>query len=141
MCRYLLVYHSKPESEDQMLDDLGRILADNEVDTESTQHFMLAVSEAFTNALVHGNLRDASKLIKLDLRVNKREITADIRDQGRGGLERISTRKPPTPLAESGRGIDLIQHYASNAEFSEDDSGGLIVTIRQTRHTEQKIKG
>jgi len=138
---YTLVYSSVPESEDQMINDLDRIMTANRVDTDIRRCISLAVSEAFANAVTHGNLQNPAKLVKIDLQVNKSEIIADVRDEGRGGLERIKARKPAAPLAESGRGIDLMKHSVSSVDFRESDSGGLIVSIRLVRQTEQKMNG
>ena len=116
-----------------MLDDLDQILADNGVEPRTAQSFRLAVSEAFTNALIHGNRKDSSKTVKIGLKLNEHEIVADIIDEGQGGLGRVSNRDPIELLAETGRGIDLIKHFATVAEFREDDAGGLVVTIRLDR--------
>ena len=119
-----------------MLDDLDQILADNRVEPRTAQSFRLAVSEAFTNALIHGNRKDSSKSVKISLKLNEHEIVADIIDEGQGGLGRVRNRDPIELLSETGRGIDLIKHFATVAEFREDDEGGLVVTIRIDRKGE-----
>jgi anti-sigma regulatory factor (Ser/Thr protein kinase) len=94
------------------------------------------VSEAFTNALVHGNKKDSSKTIKIILKLNQHEILADIIDEGQGGLGRVHSRNPIGLLDETGRGIDLIKHFATVAKFKEDETGGLVVTIKLEREGE-----
>ncbi len=132
MAEYRFAYQSVSESEEIMLDDLEAVLRKHQIEASLHHRFVLAVSEAFTNALVHGNAYDPKKEIRMRLEVNEFEVTADISDEGRDGLARVGRKKPPALLAEGGRGIDLIRHYASRVEFSETDSGGLNVTIGMT---------
>lgn len=133
-------YPSVLESEEKLLDDLSNSLETSGVDTETTQAVMMAVSEAFTNALIHGNKHDPSKDIKFELNINEVEVVADIIDQGTRGLENIAHRKPPEPLSENGRGINLIRHYADEAEFSSPEGGGLKVAMKfKRRQSLEKI--
>jgi len=136
MSTYILSYPSIAESEEKMLDDLDQILVDNGIEPRTAQSFRLAVSEAFTNALVHGNKKDSSKTIKITLKLNEDEILADISDEGQGGLGRVHNRNPIGLLDETGRGIDLIKHFATVANFREDHTGGLVVTIKLDREGE-----
>lgn len=130
MPHYEHTYPSVSDSEDQMLDEVMVILETNRVAEELCNHILLAVSEAFTNALVHGNRRDPGKEIKLILHINESDLSADIIDQGQGGLERIEHRRPASVLSECGRGVDLMRHYAGDLRFTEMPDGGLKVTLK-----------
>ena len=133
MDEYTFEYASVLESETRMLDDLVDVLSSHGVVEGEAQAFMVVVSEAFTNALEHGNRRNPNKIIRLDLRVNEMAVAADITDQGSGGLERIRTHQPPGLMAENGRGLDLIRHYATECAFRESESGGLVVSVHLVR--------
>ncbi|RME21521.1 MAG: ATP-binding protein [Candidatus Zixiibacteriota bacterium] len=137
MPQYAFVYRSVGAAEGKMLDDLAAVVRENNIDERAANRFTLAVSEAFTNALLHGNRRDPTKEIRIEIDVNEREIHADIRDEGRNGLARIAARRPPAITSENGRGIDLITHYAEQVRFDETPSGGLIVSLRFTRSTDK----
>lgn len=126
-------YPSTPESVGKMLDDVTAVLNTEEVDSRLIRRALLAVSEAFTNALIHGNKLQGHRLIKIRLAVNETDVVADISDTGKGGLESIRNKRPATPDSESGRGIDLIKHFASSTEFTEGPDGGLQVTLRFLR--------
>lgn len=138
MAQYNLSYSSIMSSEDCMLDDLENILSENEVDIESGRRFMLVVSEAFNNAMMHGNRLDASKQIKLSLSINRTRLKADIVDQGVQGLKAIRNKLPCDILSESGRGIDLIRHYADEVDFAEDTKGNLRTTVKIFRTATNK---
>lgn len=122
-------YPSTPESVGVMLDDLTAVLSAAQVDQGLIRRMLLAVSEAFTNALIHGNNLQPHKLISVRLVVNETQVVADISDTGKGGLQRIENKGPVTPESESGRGIDLIRHFASSTNFRETTAGGLQVTL------------
>ncbi len=132
MPRYAFDYPSRSDSEARAMDDLFGLLEEHQIPHELRQHFALAVSEAFTNALVHGNRRQAEKIIHLEVEINDDLLSADITDEGSGGLDRIANRSTAGLLAEGGRGIDLIRHY-TDASFSETPNGGLRVTIVMNR--------
>jgi len=130
MAVYNLCYPSVVESEQQMLKDLDKILRENSVNDAIAHNFVLIVSEAFTNALVHGNHLNPDKEINMVINVNGNVLSADIEDHGQDGLKKIKNKLPPALLSEGGRGIDIIKHYANLVEFVETESGGLLISIK-----------
>lgn len=130
MPKYEFTYPSVIESEARMLKDILKVLEKNEVVGLIKHSIMVVISEAFTNALTHGNQLDANKQINLVVDINKNEIVADITDEGQGGLGKIQSRQPSRMWAESGRGLGIIGHYASSFRFEETATGGLKVSIR-----------
>ena len=140
MIEYTFIYSSTVESSGKMLDDLDRVIAQHGIEPATAGHLRLTVSEAFTNAVLHGNNLDPDKLVKVGLQVDESGISADITDQGSGGLTRIRGRKPPEPLAENGRGVDLIEYFADRARFWEEVDGALVVSISFERDKEEEGK-
>lgn len=129
IARLTRVYPTIGESEDRMLDELALFLDEIDLDTTLRHSLMLCISEAFTNALKHGNKWDELKQIWLNVEVNDETVSADITDQGSGGLAAIGRRSHPEILAESGRGVDFIYRYCPNAELREVEGGGLQVRM------------
>lgn len=130
MAEYEFSYASRLESEDQMLDDIQAVLELHQIVGGCAWRFTLVVSEAFTNALVHGNNSDPERLVKLKVWVNELEIIADISDEGTGGLDCLARRsKSGELLAESGRGISFMERYADRMEYRQSPSGGLVVSL------------
>lgn len=129
MATYRFVFGSDRENEGPMLDQLQELLHKHGVDNDCRHRLLQAVSEAFTNALLHGNQLHPDKKVRLGLQINEQWVRADISDDGEGALERIATRSRPPEWSENGRGIDLIRHYADEARFLESPSGGLTVEI------------
>ncbi len=138
MTTYSFTYYSIPESEDMMLDDIEGILLKNNIECDLSHAAKLSISEGFTNAMIHGNLCTPHKKIIIEIEVNLENLRIDIMDEGEKGIEKINNRKAPEPLAEAGRGINLIQHYSPKVIFEEMESGGLKVTMIFDRNNEKK---
>lgn len=110
--------------------DLCLFLDQSDIGLRTRQQFLLIVSEAFTNALIHGNKSDPAKKIKVHIHINSKALFADIIDQGLEGLTRIRNKRSADLLAESGRGIDLMKHYCDKVKFMETRESGLKVRLR-----------
>jgi anti-sigma regulatory factor (Ser/Thr protein kinase) len=138
---FTMMYPSVADSEDRMLDDLGNFLDQFSLDPALRHGLTLCLSEAFTNALKHGNQWDRTKKVYVNVSINAEAIVADITDEGRGGLAAVQNRPRPEVLAESGRGIDFIYRFCPAAELSEVDGGGLRVrlTMKLKTHNERTI--
>jgi len=119
-----------------MLDDLDEICVHWDLPERLRYRLKLVVSEAFCNAIVHGNELDPGKQVKLRLSLNENGLTADIIDQGYSGLRRLESRREAPALADHGRGIELMRHYADSIEFSQTPEGFLQVTLRLERQRE-----
>jgi len=128
-----LIYSSVPESEGRMLDDVEAIVDREELEEPTRHSFLLAVSEAFTNALLHGNGFDPGKEIMICVSITEEAATADIIDQGFEGLTSVFDSQPRGYLADGGRGIELIRHFAEEVKFAATETGGLKVTVRFDR--------
>lgn len=91
-------------------------------DDEFYARLMLTVSEAATNAVVHGNELDASKKATIVAEADEYTLTVTTTDEGAGFVP----EEVPNPLAEenllktSGRGVFLMQEYADETEYQND---------------------
>ncbi len=129
MSKYSFTYPSVAESVEAALDDLQVVLDRHDIEVGLGRKVLLVLSEAVTNAVVHGNGGDDSKQINVLLAVNETEIVADIIDQGKDGINQIRGKRPAALDAESGRGVDLMRHFASDVRFAETGEGGLRATV------------
>ena len=122
-----------------MLERLQAVLEDNLVSPSDRRKFMLAVSEAFSNALIHGNELNPEKKIRVQLRINEYALSADIIDQGQEGLKKIQSPRETDLLSDGGRGLRLLMHCADNVTFEEMENGGLKVTVQLARKSMAQI--
>ncbi|HET8865179.1 MAG TPA: ATP-binding protein [Gracilimonas sp.] len=113
------------EKVEGLLNDLQSELGFND---EFYARLMLAVSEAATNGIVHGNQLDESKSLEITAFQDGNLLIFETRDEGEG----FDPDTLPDPLAEenllktSGRGVFLMEEYADRVEYSE---GGTRLTL------------
>lgn len=126
-------YCSNEQAIDRVVDDVNRHLDREQISAEERYPFVLAISEALANAVIHGNGKRPEKTVRVSISVDERMMFADIIDEGQGGLDRIRQRKPSTLKDKGGRGIDLIEHFATSVGYLQTTNGGLKVEIRVER--------
>ncbi|MCK4460479.1 MAG: ATP-binding protein [candidate division Zixibacteria bacterium] len=139
MSCYQWEFFSVTASGEAMLERLQAILEDNLVSPSDRRKFMLAVSEAFNNALIHGNELNPKKTIRVQLCINEDALSADIIDQGQEGLKKIQSPRETDLLSEGGRGVRLMMYCADNVKFEQIENGGLKVTVQLVRKSIAKI--
>ncbi len=82
----------------------------------------VAVEEALTNAMQHGNRDDPDKTVTLEYAVEPDSVLIEIEDQGLGfdpGAVPDPTRDENVDIP-SGRGIMLIRAYMTEVSFSTE---------------------
>lgn len=99
-----------------------------EFNDDDFARIMLTLSEAATNAIVHGNKENPNKKVTIRSTVSNGELIITVKDEGAG----FDPDKIPDPLKEEnllnigGRGVYLIEEYADNLQF-EDNGTKLIM--------------
>jgi serine/threonine-protein kinase RsbW len=84
-------------------------------------NMLVAITEAVTNAIYHGNAEDATKKVIVAYTVDNGKLTFKISDQGVG----FDFYNLPDPTSnenvekESGRGIFLMKHLSDQLIFSD----------------------
>jgi serine/threonine-protein kinase RsbW len=98
-----------------------RAMVCNGYDPETTFGLKLALEEAMTNAVKHGNGNDPSKCIVVRYYVDPRRVVVMVRDQGSG----FCPDQVPDPTAEenlerpNGRGIMLMHSYTTRVCYNQ----------------------
>lgn len=86
---------------------------------------MVALTEAVNNAIVHGNRRDPSRLVRVLCDVTPGALHFRVLDQG-SGFDPAAVRNPLTDenlLRENGRGIFLMRTLMDRVTFSQHPDG------------------
>ncbi|MBP6965506.1 MAG: ATP-binding protein [Armatimonadetes bacterium] len=83
----------------------------------------VSVSEAITNAIMHGCPRNDDSIVVVTCRLGSDKLVIDVEDEGEGfqpddGLERQSD-----PMLERGRGLRLIRHLMDGMQVSRMRTG------------------
>ena len=91
----------------------------------------MAVREAVTNAMVHGNHEDESKSVEVIFNCHANELEVEIRDQGEG-FDPATVPDPTNAenlLKTSGRGIFLMRTFMDQIEWVNRPGGGTMVRM------------
>jgi CheY-like chemotaxis protein/two-component sensor histidine kinase len=98
---------------------------------------LLAVREALTNAVFHGNGDRPGTSVSLRCRpdLERRSLVVSVADEG-AGFDLEAHRPPEDPLSERGRGVPLIRHHAHAVSMA---GGTLTMTflLEETPHDDQ----
>ncbi len=80
----------------------------------------LAVEEALTNAIKHGNGSDPAKNVRIEYEIDPEQVRIRIEDEGPGfDPEEVPDPTDPEFLERPcGRGLMFMEHYMSNVRFS-----------------------
>ena len=93
-------------------------------------NIMIAVTESVNNAIVHGNRKDSSKNVTLQLKVDDNILNFTITDEGEGfNFNQLPDPTSPENLDKpGGRGIFLMKHLCDEVSF-QDDGRAVILTF------------
>ena len=93
-------------------------------------NIMIAVTESVNNAIVHGNRKDSSKNVTLQLKVDDNILNFTITDEGEGfNFNQLPDPTSPEHLDKpGGRGIFLMKHLCDEVSF-QDDGRAVILTF------------
>jgi serine/threonine-protein kinase RsbW len=138
-CRFQLVLRSILSEVSKVEPFLLKVNKKLKLDEVQFNKMFLAVSEAVTNGIIHGNKQDPKKKVKVVCECEERSVVIHVSDQGSGH----DFNSLPNPLAkknllnENGRGIFLIRTLMDNVRFFRSDHG-LEVVMRLVRHGHPK---
>ncbi|MFT7344099.1 MAG: serine/threonine-protein kinase RsbW [Lentimonas sp.] len=101
---------------------IDRTCADMGVDEDNYGNVLIAVTEAFNNAIIHGNSLDKNCEVKVVVGATKEQLCFSIIDSGKGfDFSNIADPTAPENIEkESGRGIYLMRHLADEVEYANE---------------------
>ena len=95
----------------------------------------MAVREAVTNAVIHGNQQDKNKTVDVTLKSSPDAVEISVHDQGAG----FNPEDVPDPTAEenilkaSGRGIFFMRSFMDEVNWLIRPGGGTTVRMLKRR--------
>lgn len=90
----------------------------------------ISVTEAVTNAMLHGNKKDPHKEVTIDLEIKPTQVVITIQDQGNG----FDPEKVPNPtegdlIKVAGRGVFIYKTLMDKVEFFVKPHDGTTVKL------------
>jgi len=86
---------------------------------EKAFRILLSMREALTNAILHGNQGNPQKLVHYRVRVEEGDLVIEVEDEGTGFDWKRHMKKKPRVDSESGRGLFIMQQFASDVRFND----------------------
>lgn len=92
---------------------------------EQLSVLLLAVTEATTNAIIHANKCDPSKMVKIHAQIENSKLVIKIKDEGKGfdPTKLPDPTEPENLLKDSGRGVYLMKVYMDEVKYNVTPSG------------------
>jgi serine/threonine-protein kinase RsbW len=117
-----IILDSTFEEVERLEDYLNELQEWADFSDEDYARIMLTLSEAATNAIVHGNKENPNKKVTIRCKLVDRKLVISVKDEGAG----FDPSNIPDPLKEEnllnvgGRGVYLIKEYADELRFEEN---------------------
>ena len=130
-----MVVGSKPSA---VVDVCNSVLSKLEAGSFSQEDIFavhLALEEAFTNAIQHGNKMDTEKQVKIDFSVGLEKVEVCVTDEGDG----FDPEAVPDPrygenlYRPEGRGLLLMRSFMDLVEFNERGNSVYMVRYKETK--------
>ena len=95
----------------------------------------MAVREAVTNAVLHGNRQDEQKTVEITFNASPTALEVTVRDRGEGfDLESVpDPTDSQNVLKTSGRGIFFMRTFMDEVTWSRHPEGGTVVRMTKKR--------
>jgi serine/threonine-protein kinase RsbW len=126
---YKLIIPSDLEQLEKVHEFIYSICQENQISDDDEFKINLAVSEAVSNSIIHGNRNEYEKNVEINFKLMDNEITISISDEGEG-FDIESAPDPTTEenlLKESGRGIFLIKKYMHSVYIDQNSSTNTLI--------------
>ena len=119
---------SQPESITVVERMIEEVRDSYQINEDTFGNMLVALTEAVTNAIYHGNKSDPGKKIRIEYGCVHNTLTFTVTDEG-PGFDFYHLPDPTAPEnleKECGRGIFLMKHLADQLIFSD---GGRVVEL------------
>ncbi|MCZ7603696.1 MAG: ATP-binding protein [Melioribacteraceae bacterium] len=89
----------------------------------------LAVAEAISNSMKHGNKNDKSKMVFITVNADDKKMVVILKDQGEGFDPALipDPTKPENILKDSGRGVHIMRSLLDDLRFNFTPDGTEII--------------
>jgi len=126
-----LKFPSRIEAVDEVAAALAGVVSRSGIDENAAFEIDMAVREAVTNAVLHGNKEDETKFIEVIVKSSPSELEIRVHDEGFGfnpELIQDPTREENI-LKTSGRGIFFMRNFMDEVDWVIRPEGGTTVRM------------
>ncbi len=128
---FILKIKSSPEFLPQVEDFVLEKIKNLNLPKEKIDSLSLAVAEAASNCIIHGNKFDDNKSVVITVKICKDELRIIFKDEGKGFDPKIvpDPTIPENILKESGRGIHIMRTFLDDLKFNFTETGTETILI------------
>lgn len=133
MKNFSKIFPSDPELLPEIETYAVEIAQEVNLNEDKFNDLSLAVAEAASNGIKHGNKNDPNKKLYVNITVSESEFVVSIKDEGTGFKPEDvpDPTKPENILKDSGRGLHIMKSFSENVKFNFTDTGTeVILTIK-----------
>lgn len=107
---------------------------------ERFYNLLISVTEAFNNAIVHGNKLDSEKYVNVDIHTTSNDLFISIKDEGAGFNPDTlpDPREPENLTKDNGRGVFIIKALIDEVTY-DFSQGGTLILMRFNIKVPEKI--
>jgi serine/threonine-protein kinase RsbW len=135
MSEHLLVFESPPEDVTAVHEFLAGVWAEDPgVSEEERMALELALVELTSNVIEHA-AHGSGVTCRLELEIGPDSISARLRDTADPGTVSLSGRTMPDAMAESGRGLALVQMLVDHVGL-DTSTGSNVWTVTRARSSQ-----
>lgn len=130
---YRLSLQSTFEESERIPDFVNELQDECKLMDETAAKLMLLLSEAVTNAIIHGNKQIPNKKVEVFIEITPQAITSTVSDEGDGFKPEEVTHDPlddENLLNVGGRGIFLLQELSDQIDFLDHGTTVRFVVQR-----------
>lgn len=122
-----LTLESHPKNIAQVEPYVSRVVKQYEINQELYGNMLITLTEAVSNAIIHGNSAKAAKKVLVSTNCSGQRICFKVQDEGMG-FDPDSLPDPTAPeniLTPGGRGVFLMRQLSDSVTF--DDDGRIVI--------------
>ncbi|GGK15275.1 anti-sigma F factor [Caldalkalibacillus thermarum] len=128
-----LRFKAKSENEAFARVAVASFVSQLDPDLEQLTDIKTVVSEAVTNAIIHGYEENEEGWVFLSTEINDNEVTIIIRDEGQGIKDIEQARQPlfttKPEMERSGMGFTIMENFMDHVEVSSEEGKGTTVKL------------
>ena len=120
----MLKLASNPRNVAQVEPFIEQVFKSYEINPDMYGNILITLTEAVTNAIIHGNEKDETKLVRIIMQRQQKYLAFRISDEG-GGFDYESLPDPTSPeniLKIGGRGVFLMKQLSDDVLFHDNGS-------------------
>ena len=120
----MMILKSNPKNIARIDSFVERVVKECKLDADMHGNILISLTEAVTNAILHGNNADESKKVEISLRQDANNIAICVKDEGPG----FKYEEVPDPTKEEnllklgGRGVFLMRQLCDKVFYSNNGS-------------------